>query len=66
MMVGPDDRDEEVADRIAEPSRPQLEQRRIGRLGGRPKLEHEHGDQHGEHAVGKEGQAFGRGALEHA
>src|SRR3954471_20207957 len=66
MVIGPHDRDEHVADRIAQPPRPQLKQRRISRHRRWPQLQHEHGDQHGEDPVGEEGQTVGCGLRRHS
>ena len=65
MVIGPDDGDEEIADRVAQPGRLERHQRREGRSFGRPQFQHEYGDQDGEYAIGEEAQSFGGRSAQH-
>src|SRR3954451_7367462 len=65
MVIGPDDGDEEIADRVAQPGRPERHQRREVRTFGRPQFQHEHGNQDGENAIGEEDRSFGGGSAQH-
>src|SRR4249919_4343564 len=65
MVVHPHDGDEQVTHAVAHPRGPQREQGRVGGFRGRAQFQHEHRDQDGEDAVGKEHQAFGGGFAEH-
>jgi hypothetical protein len=58
VVVDPDDRNEQVADRIAQRGRPKARERGEGRLLGSLQLEHHDGDDHRDHGVGERAQTI--------
>src|SRR6516165_3126219 len=51
VVIGPHYRDEEVAHRVAEPSRPERQKRAEGREFRGPQFQHQHSYENGEHPV---------------
>jgi hypothetical protein len=58
VVIGPDDGDEEVTHRVAQPRRPESQQRLERGPLGRSQFQHQHGDEHREYAVGERAQSL--------
>src|SRR5262249_24683137 len=56
VVIGPHYGDEEVAQRVAEPGRPERQKRAEGRKLRGPQFQHQHSYENGEHPVRERGQ----------
>src|SRR5262245_45595021 len=65
VMVHPNNGDEQIADRIAEPARPECQQRLEGRMLRRPQLQNQYRNEDGEDAVRKCVETLWRRLTEH-
>src|SRR5690349_17444161 len=65
MVVCPDDCDEQIAYRVAEPRRPERQHRLKGWSLRRAQLQHQNRNEHGKNAVGKCAQSLRSGSAQH-
>src|SRR5271156_4651503 len=65
MVIGPDDSDEKIAYRVAQPCRPERQESLEGRELGRTQFQHQHRDEDGEHTIRKGTHSLRGGSMEH-
>ena len=65
MVIDPHNGNEQVAYRVAQPCGPQRQERLEGGLLRWTQIQDQHGDKHGEHAVGERAQSLRGRSVEH-